>query len=458
MTQAILKDASIRYALLFVLPWERKVLLEEGELGPTMPTMEISRYARPAEELTYLAAEKWSLHSLVIDWLPGSANQEPCAILEVLSSGSIHLCSGFGVYCIDDLPEGSITSELFIHLCNLTSRQPDPERPFSRFGWLDEAQRWIKGCIGAAVPDFTEIRQLNASSSFALIRLGAIGGEGYWFKAVGVPNTHEYSTTAYLIQHCKEYLPRVIGMRADWNAWVMEEFGSSLTLSDSLADFELATARLAELQKLQAGKAEHLLASQFIDHTAETLNAHVDELIVYLIDAMKVQTSTKVAPLTSSRLREIGLCLHAACKELASLRIPDSVIHGDISPGSILSDGTNCVFTDWCEAYVGNPFISLEQFCLHVSRKSTPRELWVPHIRSIYSACWSDLLSNEQISGALRLAPLISTLSYLWGRGDWLHTDRSRDSNVQAFARALARQMDRCISNRIPSEVLCPSN
>ena len=136
-------------------------------------------------------------------------------------------------------------------------------------------------------------------------------------------------------------------------------------------------------------------------------------------------------------------------ESLEELAIPDSLMHNDISPGSILSDGRDCVFTDWCEAYVGNPFITIEQFCAHVARSSDQVESWTPALKNAYRSCWTALLPEWKISKALHLTPLISILSYLYGRGDWLSSPQRRNPSFQAFTRGLARHMDRMLKASI---------
>jgi hypothetical protein len=235
----------------------------------------------------------------------------------------------------------------------------------------------------------------------------------------------------------------------------MEEFGSSLHNSDSLCDFERAVHRLADLQIKLTGRSIELLAVECADQRTEVLCSHIDEIIDYLDDAMRQQASTRVLPLSTSRLHEIRTVLHTSCDALQALLIPDSIIHNDISPGSILGNGKNCVFTDWCEGYVGNPFITLEQLCVHAARKFGEPSSSLRSLRSIYRSCWQDVLTERQIEGALQLTPLISVLSYQYGRGDWLHTSKRNDPAFLSYSRSLARHMDRIAGQIELSEPLC---
>jgi hypothetical protein len=170
---------------------------------------------------------------------------------------------------------------------------------------------------------------------------------------------------------------------------------------------------------------------------------------------MEQQISRKVSPLGPASIKELRDVLHRTCDAFQELHIPDSVMHGDISPGSILSDGHSYVFTDWCEAYLGNPFITLEQMCAHVSNKTDTPEIWIAQIKNAYAHCWSDTLTEYQITTVLRLTPLISVFSHLYGRGDWLRTSRRNDAELMSYVRSLARHMDRLSQQSNFIEALC---
>jgi hypothetical protein len=302
---------------------------------------------------------------------------------------------------------------------------------------------------------FTRADQVNASACFSLVRFEVQDGRAFWFKAVGAPNTHEFSITSYLVKHCPEYLPPVIGMRSSWNAWIMKEAGSSLYRSNDLLDFERAVHRLAGMQKTLLGQSSELLEAQCSDHRGEALAAQVDATFDYLVEVMALQKTTEVPRLSEARLKVIRGLVGEACVALRTAGIPDTVMHSDISPGSILSDGSNYVFTDWCEANVGNPFITFEQLCVHVLRKASRPDVWASRLRHAYKSSWNDVLTERQIEIGLGLTPLVSIFSYMYGRGDWLHSDRRYDTAFQSYARSLARHMDRAAEKSTFLEELC---
>jgi hypothetical protein len=444
------------YRLALVLPQSRQLLGIASFTAPELPIVRVPLWERPAEQLTKQIEARWKITAIILDILPGQESDSPCAVGEVRTDSWDFESEGFDVTQPAEVSDISLADSQRHSLETILLGIETSRGAFSRIGWIEEAQRWIQASIDDHRVTFTnEIRQLNGGGTFCLLRLGTQSGAAYWIKGVGDPNVDEFAITGFLARHCPEYLPPVVAMRSDWNAWVMEEFGSSLHDSDSPDDFRRAACRLGDLQRALSGKSEELLAARCADHRSGVLNSRIDEIIDYLDGAMRQQSSTGVAPLTTARLHEIRSILHSACRVLEELRIPDSIMHGDISPGSILSNGDNCLFTDWCEAYVGCPFITFEQFCVHVARKNAESGSWIPSLRSIYKSCWLDVLTESQLEIGFQLSPLISVLSNLYGRGDWLQSPKRHEDSFMGYARSLARHMDRIARTPGLTEVLC---
>jgi hypothetical protein len=450
---------SMGYRIAFILPESRHLLAMQADGARELPTIDIPLWRRPAEHLTRLIEERWQITTVVLDVVADESLPTPCAIVEVRNPSWEFTKECFRLVDVDDLPDSSLAESEKATLQSILTGDDADRGPFSRIGWVEEAQAWIQQAISEREITFTgELRHLNAGGDFCLIRFSTVCGPAVWLKAVGAPNTREFEITAFLASTCPQYLPSIAAMREDWHAWVMDEFGSPLHGSSPLREFEQAAHKFAHLQIELSDKSAELLGVHCSDHRIQTLDSQVDSLIAYLDEAMHLQTSTKVAKLSSARLETIRTLLHRACVTLEELRIPDSLLHSDISPGSILNDGRDCVFTDWCEASVGNPFITLEQLCAHMARNCDHSASQIPALRNTYRSCWMDLLPEHVIDEALRLAPLISILSYLYGRGDWLSSPRRHNPSFQGYARSLARHMDRIAENTELMETICQRN
>jgi hypothetical protein len=82
-------------------------------------------------------------------------------------------------------------------------------------------------------------------------------------------------------------------------------------------------------------------------------------------------SSTSVVPrLGVHRLRELEFITRDACCAMLNLCIPSTLIHNDFNGGNILLSDSRCVFTDWAEAGIGNPFLTFQHLCAQISRDS----------------------------------------------------------------------------------------
>ena len=73
-----------------------------------------------------------------------------------------------------------------------------PSGPFARLGWFKELREWVETVIEPLGFHLNgNLRQLNASSSFSLVRFET-DGPALWFKAVGEPNQKEFLITCTL--------------------------------------------------------------------------------------------------------------------------------------------------------------------------------------------------------------------------------------------------------------------
>jgi hypothetical protein len=351
---------------------------------------------------------------------------------------------------INELARGEIASEEQQVVESILSDRANLLGPFSRLGWTDEVQDWIQDEVGHEIVFTGEIRQYNVARNFELARFLTRDGPAYWLKATGQPNVHEFSITRVLSELSPQYLPRRIGERADWNAWVMEDAGESLDSWTSF-EFETAVVSMATLQKTTIGKTEELMKAGAANQRIAVLRTHLDEVFEYLMEAMSAQTSVRVPRVETDRIRQIAFVLQDACLHMENLRIPDTLIHNDMNSGNILFQGTRSIFTDWCEAGIGNPFFTTQYLCLLQPRGKQNLQA----LPEVWKQCWGDFLSAQQIEQALALTPLLAIFSYLYGRGTWLSSPQRNSYHIQAHARSLARHMDRAARSPKFLEALC---
>ncbi len=408
-----------------------------------LPRVRIPSMTRPARELQKAIKATWGITAFILGTCVAPDGASPCAVAELRSR---HVSSDFEEVALDRIMSSELTSEER-HDCQFLF-EGKPALPVTRMGWIEDAIDWAASVTGRRFSAENDVEQLNAAGGFVLLRLRSDDGRSYWLKATGVPNLHELSITSCLSNLYPEFLPKLVAIRNDWNAWLTEDAGEPLSTPPVDAVFTQAIRSFAFLQTRTIGTVDVLLAAGAFDQRIPVLRCHLDDVIAFLIDAMAKQATATVAPLSRHRVLELKKILGDALCQLELLAIPDALIHNDLNLGNILHDGTRCVFTDWSEAAVGNPFLSLERFRL-LNRDAEGKA------SCVYGEVWGEYISEESIDHACRLATLLSIFAYLYGRGDWLKDTSKVTPQFESYARSLARHMDRAAQSPQLREALC---
>jgi hypothetical protein len=431
------------YRCVLIRPHSCGVLVFPDKGQFRLPRIPIVAAMRAARELQKTIKTVWGLNVFILEVRAASTNVEALAFAELLTS---KVTLPFKEIAIGQLLQLGLQEDELDCVESLV--QGRSGNSLAQQGWIYAAIAWIESTTGHAFLSPGSIEQWNAGGGFSLFRARSDDGQQYWLKATGKPNAHEFGMTCFLYSLYPDFLPKIVAIKEQWNAWLAEHAGDPLPALPSAAELFSATSRMAKLQLLSIGRTNELLAAGAFDQRLPVLRSHIDRVISFLIEAMTRQVSTKVAPLRANRLLELGEMLRKAFSRQEDLDIPDTLIHNDLNTGNILWDGKNCVFTDWCEVAIGNPFLSCERLC-QLNRVHADK------IRKVYRECWSERLSMERINEAIVLSPLLAAYACLYGRGDWLNDTRELRLNFESYARSLARHMERAALNPILMEMLC---
>jgi hypothetical protein len=223
----------------------------------------------------------------------------------------------------------------------------------------------------------------------------------------------------------------------------MEEAGGSLHDFPDLEHWKAAVETMARTQLECRTSTRELLALGAVDQRFSQLIARVDEFFEAVGELMRLQPMSPPPVLTGEELHDTATAVKEACSHLGSLGVPDTVLHGDISPGSVLMSGNSCVITDWCEAYVGFPFLTFEHMRAHLESRVPGSKDWHDPLREAYRAPWSSVIARSKLDQIFPALPLVAIFAHAIGRDAW----RDRDHRIQPAAakyyRSLARRMFR---------------
>jgi hypothetical protein len=330
-----------------------------------------------------------------------------------------------------------------IALCS-AERKELTSGPFARLGWFKELREWLETVIEPLGFHFNgNFRQLNASPSFSLVRFET-DGPALWFKAVGEPNQKEFLITGTLAQLFPNYLPGVLATRPDWNGWLTREAaGKLLGEVREEALWQRAAAALAKLQIDSIDHGARILGAGARDLGATELSKVIQPFIESMAELMERQTKVPPTALGRAELLLLGDRIQSVLDALEPLGIPETLGHLDLNPGNITVSPSRCTFLDWAEAYVGNPFFSLEYLLEHLRRtRGTDSALETKLVES-YRAQWEKVVPPASVAEGLSLAPLLAVFAYAAGSHAWEDKERVEEPATAGYLRSLTRRMHR---------------
>jgi hypothetical protein len=316
--------------------------------------------------------------------------------------------------------------------------------PLEQLDWFPKLTAWIDKCIGPSGLHLTgPFRQLNASPTFSLIRFET-NGSAVWFKAVGEPNVHELWISRYLAQFYPDFVPRILGICEEWNAWLTAEVqGTHLDENSDIDTWTAVTRTLAHLQIASIADTLHLIEAGCRDVRVSTLVDSVDPFLDVMAILMVQQTKESPARLGRKELAVLGSQLKDALSAYSNLDIRNTLGHLDLNPGNIIASRDHCTLLDWAEASVGPPFLTL-QFLLERLRRLRPAdESWERRLLSEYSAHWRSLVGPGEITEALAVAPLLAVYTYAAAADTWREAHRMDDPDIARHFRSLTRRIKR---------------
>jgi len=319
-----------------------------------------------------------------------------------------------------------------------------PAGPFARLGWYKELRAWVEAVIEPLGSHLNgNVRQLNASSTFSLVRFET-EGPALWFKAVGEPNQREFPITSTLAQLLPNYLPGILAIRADCNGWLTREVAGRLLCDvPEAALWERAAAALAELQIESIDHGARVLAAGAHDLGAIALSKLIQPFIEIMAQLMERQSKVPPAALSRKELLLLGDRIQSALDAMEALGIPETLGHLDLNPGNIIVSPSRCAFLDWAEAYVGSPFLSLEYLLEHLRRTIGTDSAVEARLIESYAAPWEQVVSHAAIAEALGLAPLLAAFAYAVGTDAWENAERLQEPATAGYLRSLTRRMSR---------------
>jgi Phosphotransferase enzyme family len=429
-----------------------ELLLETRPDGLRIPVLSVASHTRFAEEITAAIRSQWNLETFCLFVLPSEASSSASLRCQVMEVCRPRASAPAGMQWF---PVRSLSADLFEDptdireiLSSLVAldqyRRGEIPGAFGKPGACDRVTQWVESEAARVGFRLTgEFRQFNAGPAFSLIRF-ATDGPALWFKAVGEPNAHEPRVSLKLASLFPGFLPRIIGARPEWNAWLsVEAAGVHLSSSSAIHEWEQAANALANLQFASIGKEFQFIETGCKDVRASSLLALVDPFFERMVPVMEQQTKTTPRPLLRREISSLANEIKSALFELGASDLPNVLGHLDFNPGNILISKEACVFIDWAEAAVGHPFLTFQYLLEHWRRFDSSNPASEGQLVSSYTKRWQRLVSPETIASGLLSVPLLALVAYSLVALTWQESDLAACPERTGYLRSLVRRMNR---------------
>ena len=429
-----------------------------------LPSVKIPRWQRVAENLTAAVNAEWGEEVICLIEPDVSASTNATQIRyqaaeHCSASGKPKMPTRwvpFSALSHDSLtgPSDYLAIQQSIASCSAEGKE-STSGAFARLGWFKELREWVEAVIEPLGFHLNgSVRQLNASPSFSLVRFET-DGPALWFKAVGEPNQKEFLITCTLAQLFPNYIPVVLAARPEWNGWLTREAAGKLlgeVGEDAL--WQRAAGALAELQSDSIDHGARILGAGARDLGAAELSKFIQPLMESMAELMERQTKVPPATLGRDELFLLGDRIQSALDAQEALGIPETLGHLDLNPGNLVVSPSRCRFLDWAEAYVGNPFLSLEYLLEHLRRTNRTDSAVETKLVESYCARWKHVVPPAAVAEALALAPLLAVFAYAAASNAWEDTERLQPATA-GYLRSLTRRMSREANELADRRSLC---
>lgn len=229
-----------------------------------------------------------------------------------------------------------------------------------------------------------QVRTWNLSS---LWRLGA-GGRCFWLKVTPPFMAHE---GAILEALTGAPVPSLIAH--DGARILMPEIPGEDCYEARGAILFRMIDLFVELQRRWVGRTDALLALEVNDWRARSLVAAIEATFERNADDLG-------APDRDALSRFLG-ALGERFEAVAACGLPDTLVHGDFSPGNLRSDGETLTLIDWGDSGVGHPLLDQSAFLGRVPAED------VPALEDRWNEAWRRLApGSDPARASALLAPV----------------------------------------------------
>ena len=415
------------YALL-LHPTEAKVLIQSSNDIYDLPYIEINKaiWLDNFQAIKDAFEQKISISVNVLHYATYEVNKKQRQItgIYVLEKHNPTEEISIGTWCDRSTLDGlSFTydehkSIVQQYLRELESGNTSTLRPsWTQAGWLSEASTWIEEQLDKLnYKPIAPLEYVRSCSISCVLKIKTTKGTVYFKQAAtDLPLfCDEPIVTLELAKIFPQHLPTVIGIDRQRHWMLLADFGKSIIGSNASLKVQADIYRvLAQIQIQSVSQCDRLLEIGCLDRRLNILHSQIDPLMNDE-DALSELSTAQI-----ERLQALVPELKNLCGKLASYKIPETLVHGDLHFHNVALHNDNYLFFDWTDSCISHPFFDLFELFFDRNQSSflgrflglwtrqSQKRLW-----NQYLSQWTDYESPERLLDAWNIAMPLCALHH----------------------------------------------
>ena len=239
--------------------------------------------------------------------------------------------------------------------------------PWATPGWLADVREWLEHELERLGHSLVAIEQRKQWSISSVLRVGTDGPDFYFKVSASLPLfVDEGPVTAMLASRFPGYVPAPVAVEPERGWMLLPAFDELIGWRAPLEVRCEVLARFAGLQRRSAAQADELLGAGCHDRRLEVLEQQLEPLLVH------AEALARLRPDEVDELRQRLSVFREACRRLAAIGLPSTLVHGDLHVGNVARHDGELVYFDWTDACIAHPFVDL--LSLQWEKDETARE------------------------------------------------------------------------------------
>ncbi|MGK7935387.1 MAG: phosphotransferase family protein [Xenococcaceae cyanobacterium] len=300
-------------------------------------------------------------------------------------------------------------STIEAYLIELESgNNPKLRPPWAQPGWFSQVSTWIREELEKlGYKQIAPIEYVRNWSISCVLKIQTTAGNIYFKQAsTFLPLfCDEPIVTRELASLFPQHIPTVISIDRQRHWMLLDDFGKPIGDNVSLKVQQDIYRLFAQIQIQSVEHRAHLLAVGCLNRGLDILHSQIDPLI------NDENSRSELSTAEIDRLYTLAPDLKNLCSQLASYKIPETLVHGDLHLNNIASYKNSYLFFDWTDSCISHPFFDLFELFLEGNQKSflgRLQGLWKQksrqRLRDHYLSQWTQYEPRERLLDAWKIA------------------------------------------------------